>query len=532
MPQIRQSVFWPLVFLALCLAVLAAGLGPTPRRSLPSITTPAAAQLAEDCANQLILDPASSRFLTSDSLFTLVGQPSVNCYAWQMFIAMNWPVDPAWPASPVKAGEPDRSASARQWGLPSAKGQTMPTTVWSSYKDVQDIFLPGAAKPSGWGETPPITPACGAINARMAHVRGAPKRLSITSKAAVNAAHGFHLGTGTSATLSNEIMEALGGWLTDQSGNLVYFERKVNLPEFNYIFDNMLYDAASQLRVATNSDRKSSSGLSLPMGDYLPKAPAKPQLQTDIGSIEIKSAWRVLTGQTALYSRYLTSPAYLTNPDTGVCTEEIVGLVGLHIIHKTPTFPDFIWATFEQVDNVPDGQSPLQPAGYSFNNPACQGSACTPNQKRIECTDPKPCRDLYPKSQPVQVTRVQQATKSLNELNTAVQAKIASTTGGKSVFQYYKLVNVLWDGAASPPVLEPGPSAKVPLTYGSFISESNLSVANTVLETYTQNTSCNDCHAFAKIAGETKFASDFSFIFQDADSALQPSLVTRSKEFK
>jgi hypothetical protein len=139
----------------------------------------------------------------------------------------------------------------------------------------------------------------------------------------------------------------------------------------------------------------------------------------------------------------------------------------------------------------------------------------------------------------VQVTRTQATSPTLNALNTAVQAQIASATGGQSVFQYYKLANVMWDGAANPPYLGPsgttpgpGTGAQVPLRYGSFSSQDNLNVANTVLETYIQNKSCNACHASATIAGSAKLASDFSFIFQDADSATQPSLVTRSKEFK
>ena len=74
--------------------------------------------------------------------------------------------------------------------------------------------------------------------------------------------------------------------------------------------------------------------------------------------MELKAAWRVLTDP-AQSSRYLTGQAVLVN--NGVCSTATVGLVGLHIIHKTVTQPQWIWATFEHVDNVP----PASPATFT-----------------------------------------------------------------------------------------------------------------------------------------------------------------------
>lgn len=492
---------------------------------------PAHAQSPQQCAQQLTFNPADGRFLTSDTLF-LPDQEGANCYAWQMFVALNWPVHPGWPATPALAGEPDRTAHVSAWGLPAQPGQAMPLPVWASYQDASRIFLPGAVTPPGWGTSesaPP--PGCGGANSLLVHRVGAPKILRTASKAAVNSVHRFHLGTGTSTVRSDEIMQATGGWLTDQNGNLVYFERKVNLSEFNYITGKRLYDAARQLQVATNADGTSPEGISLPKGKLLRTAPTSPQPQTDLGAIEIKSAWRILLDP-AHYSRYLTSAAYLIDPDTKECVEATVGLVGLHIIHKTTNFPDFIWTTFEHTDNVPDQQSVTPPFGYSFNNPACIGASCTPNQARIDCSGSGGCKPLYPKSQPVQVTRAQPSTSTLNDLNTAVQTQIAALTANQSVFRFYKLVNVLWDQSPSPPANEPGANAPVPLRYGTFASQDSLNVASTILETYIQNRSCDACHSGATIAGSATLAADFSFLFQDADSALQPNLLTRSEAFK
>ena len=51
-----------------------------------------------------------------------------------------------------------------------------------------------------------------------------------------------------------------------------------------------------------------------------------------------------------------------------------VGLVGLHIVQRTPSRPQWIWSTFEQVDNVPppDYVPPRPPAlpsqTFTFND--------------------------------------------------------------------------------------------------------------------------------------------------------------------
>ncbi|ASY66265.1 Cytochrome c family protein (plasmid) [Sinorhizobium sojae CCBAU 05684] len=491
----------------------------------------ALAQSAEQCADQLIFDPNKGAFLTSDILF-LPTQEGANCYAWQMFVAMNWPVNPGWPATPALAGEPDRTASVAEWGVPSSP--TSPITsvpVWGSFKAAEDIFLPNAAQPTGWGVQEPPPSECRSDKMIFGYPQESVRVLSAISKNAVNSAHRFNLSSGTRDTVSQEIMEATGGWLTDQDGKLVFFQRAVGKAEFDYIVENNLFDAADQLRVATNQDGQHPKGLSLPRGGMLRAPPSDPQPQEELGAFEIKAAWRILTGEPEMFSRYMTTVAWLKRPDTGQCTQEVVGLVGLHIIHKTDTFPDFIWATFEQVDNVPGGSGSPPVNGYSFNNPDCTGPDCTPNQPRIEC-DGNTCQDLYPRDQPVQVDRSQKTPNDLVELNSSVQQKIASLTGGKSVFQYYELVNVLWDQSpSSEPTLEPGAGATVPLRYGTFQSEGNLPVANTTLETYIQSRSCDACHASATIAGSETLASDFSFLFEDADSSKAPHLVEQVKRF-
>ena len=65
--------------------------------------------------------------------------------------------------------------------------------------------------------------------------------------------------------------------------------------------------------------------------------------------------------------------------------KKTLGLVGIHIGHKTAGSPQWVWSTFEQVDNVPDESkvSGTVAPHYNFFNAACKD--CPVNQ-----TPPQP----------------------------------------------------------------------------------------------------------------------------------------------
>src|SRR6185503_16327980 len=98
------------------------------------------------------------------------------------------------------------------------------------------------------------------------------------------------------------------------------------------------------------------------------------------GVMEVKASWRMMTDtDTGLVkSRFYRRDAWVYTPQFGTqpatCVKAEVGLVGLHVTHKTASRPQWTWATFEQIDNVPPFNAP-PPVGrtlpYSFNNPAC-----------------------------------------------------------------------------------------------------------------------------------------------------------------
>ncbi len=480
------------------------------------------------------LDPTSAAFLPGD-MTGLPMQSTVNCFAWQTFIALNWPVDPAWPANPERAGEPDRSATAATWGNPQDPRQgPLAYTAWETFKSVQDVFVAPGQRPTGWGASDTQPNVC--TNARNVAGAGRPLRvISSISKvpavsipalrtmmlAATREAHGTLAASDANLLSPDSIKQAMGGWLTDQQGNVVWYERAMNRQEFEYMMKpggaskNALYTRAGQLATATNADGNNPDGLSFPTG-MAPDLSGAPQPWDALGATEIKAAWRVLTNQPQLWSRYLLSEAWLVDPVTNGCRSEILGLVGLHIIRKTQHFPDFAWATFEHVDNAPD-QDPVyadpytHPYGYSFNNPNCT-QHCEPNVARDKIT-PKP-----PMNQPVQVTRVLPIPSTVASLNLKMHQEIVNQNAA-SVFQYYQLVNVQWDKSPVPPITTPG--GRTPLSSSSMTSDGNdAAVANTTLETYAQSESCVACHRAAAIraavpADESPYAGDYSFTFLD-----------------
>ena len=152
------------------------------------------------------------------------------------------------------------------------------------------------------------------------------------------------------------------------------YEVRINPDEYNYIFENQLYDASIQKNATIN----------FPEGNISSQV-------AGVGAMEIKAAWRVFPPNISagIMARYFTMPGLIFIPAqfsaTGadLCLNATWGLVGMHIIHKTNTQPQWIWSTFEQIDNVPgENGNAVSP---TFNNPNDLQPVC-PN---IEAPEPQ-----------------------------------------------------------------------------------------------------------------------------------------------
>jgi len=160
-----------------------------------------------------------------------------------------------------------------------------------------------------------------------------------------------------------------------------------------------------------------------------------------------------------------------------------VGLVGLHIAHKTPQKPSWIWSTFEHVNNLQPIHA-AEGASFSSNNPL---------QKDIEYNKlPQADLSVAPLSlrpkPPVEVKRC----TPLPELTKTINAKYQTHESiRRTIWANYFLVATQW-------VQRPDPGE----SHGKINAIPGNGVANVTLETYAQRDSCITCHS---VANDTKF---------------------------
>jgi hypothetical protein len=462
-------------------------------------------------------------------------QAENDCAAWQAFIALNWQADPGDP------GHPAKTATWASFGTPG----DMSPKVWETYLEAGAVFG-GAA------------PLKGLWQAK----RPAVKSLSRTSKFG-------------DIDLSSIVQAGSGDhWLTNQRGDVTYYEIMMNRDEFEFITTQTGFDlttAAGQLACAQQPGKVVYDGTpppppSLPKrgGMSMPSGNANGWSDTDctgaqrhwgdgVGAMEIKAAWTPLPADHSLDYRYKTAIAEVRDPTTKKVRQVTVGLVGLHILRKTIGRQQWVWSTFEQIDNSPDeaangGFSPpalpanpnrRPPPGYTFFNPTCT-PAKDPTYQCQHNRPPKPCGTSAivcdPYDKPMQITRINPVADPANQ----VTAYVWGLLPAKSVFNYYRLINVQWPQQVT--LLEPA-GQRLPAPMGNQTPKGGAGgltqiVANTTLESFQQNSnSCMDCHAnFASIAssgllhatapgalrvvtkpngkqGLPPYASDYSFIF-------------------
>jgi hypothetical protein len=233
--------------------------------------------------------------------------------------------------------------------------------------------------------------------------------------------------------------------------------------------------------------------------DNLPHAPNTLTFQN--GSLDVKSAWINMTN-IQHPERYYTRVALVLDPMTGSCTKETVGLVGLHIVQKTGSRPQWIWSTFEQIDNVPPSQSGAT-GKFTFND---GGGTPMPG------ANPYPISPLkLPTPPPFNVERL----KPIHSSTLATNGKYQATLNGQnSVWQFYELVMTQWPLAANQPALAGTPNNTFP-----GAGSDSTSFSNTTLETFDQTnirTGCMNCHT------QTMGATDFLWTL--ADHAFPPNL--------
>jgi len=404
-------------------------------------------------------------------------RPWFDTFSWQSFIALNWPVNPAWPDDPTQRGipqSPDDPSTFRA-AKPGA------VTVWGSYKEAYELFSQQGQRPSAWTSNDDPIGLC-------AHLGTSSKKMVMINKG---------------GTVLDGLDEAFSFPLIDQNKNYAWTEVRYNQGEYDFIrgSDIEATQLYKQINLTNAQDASASGAIEMPES-----SPTK-----GVGAIMLKATWREMTTADDL-SRYYNITASLYESEEKPCVEKQMGLVGFHIAQKLEQFPQWIWSSFEQVDNVElgPGADPSK-TPISFNNgtdapKTTDGFANRPEKKAPPLIEPKESR------KPVQVTRFNPIPttppqNSTVDLNQEYQALLKGT-----VWANYQLVITQWPTNKN--LLIKNKGGIYPQDSGQPFPVNGAT--NTVMETYfqSQNTaqsaggnSCMSCHY-----GSAQ--SDYSWVLQ------------------
>jgi hypothetical protein len=400
---------------------------------------------------------------------SVASRPFFDTFSWQSFIALSWPADPA------NRGVPLKPESVRKFRQTNKSGGRSSPIVWETYRAGFELFPNDGSIPPEWSSTEPIVTPAGLIPG------------------------GRVLAMVTKGGFPGEVNEAFSGPLIDQNRNYARYEVRINQIQYNQVRRNGWYDKATvEAAIEQTVSEQIAAGISPPQG-----------IQFDANALEIKAAWRQMTNGDDL-SRYYTVEAFISGPE-GRYFPARMGLVGIHIMQKTEIFPQWIWSTFEHVDNV-SGAHP------SFTNGTDNPPSLMDGDQPLGFDfQPLPLEVPYPAiadRQPVQVTRalpipstpVVDGGYSTQDLNLKYRALLAGT-----VWENYELVVTQWP--LDPSLRTPYDPDFIPPSFQpSFAGDPFPEVAaNTTMETYFQtNDSCLECHYHA-----AAFGVDYSWILYD-----------------
>jgi hypothetical protein len=263
------------------------------------------------------------------------------------------------------------------------------------------------------------------------------------------------------------------GPLVAQNGRYVRLQTLYNQIAYDYIVSHRYYLRANLPPVPT-------------------PRPDLPVIQFPMGSVVIKAAWLDMTGFTdAQKARFYMREATLKDPNDGTCSKVRVGLVGMHIMVKTPSRPQWIWSSFEQVDATP----PKAFGGtgkYTFNDGDKTHAMPTENPLTLVPLAPQPAT-------PYNVTRsIMAPIHPKTELMTLVYQRLLHGTP----WEFYQIATTQW------PRLEGNQAAPVPATQGGEMTTTfpgagaTSAFANLTMETFDQarpQLGCISCHNQARM---------------------------------
>jgi hypothetical protein len=312
-------------------------------------------------------------------------------FAWQLFVALNWP---------TKDGKANPAKLIGQ--APEAP------RVWDLFTDTTEIFHSSSLCPA---QQP--SPDVKVL------------RMSRDNTGKVD---GLDLQAGSN-------------WpLVDQSRNFAMFEIAVNDAHKNYLTKNKLTTSEGLLKYIEKSKIVFPGGsMEVKAAWRLFPANTDPQILA-----------RYHTKQAVIC---LSKEQSENNKDFMI--EGTVGLVGLHIVYKTRTQPRWIWSTFEHVDNYEISYKPLPGLKPTFGkggvllDPNRQPAPPPAKGALYKWSATQPTASSY---SPTQVMRCPNEPALPVAVNSRWQAALAAVPGvPNSPWQYYRLVATQWFENSPPP---------------------------------------------------------------------------------
>ncbi len=224
--------------------------------------------------------------------------------------------------------------------------------------------------------------------------------------------------------------------------------------------------------------------------------PALPMSQFPLGAEVVKSAWVEMTGFTeAQRGRVYTRTAVVRDPASGKCATTTVGLLGIHIVRKTASRPQWIWSSFEQVDLVPG--TPDSP-GYLLHDGTDSPMPAT-----------NPLALVPPAQQPVKPFNVVRSAKTPIHPQTVRTNGVYQKLLAGTIWRNYRLAVTQWPLAPGDQSI-PVDASQAGSVFQTFPGDGATSAfSNLTMETFQQaraGQGCMNCHNRARLATDFMYS--------------------------
>jgi hypothetical protein len=299
-------------------------------------------------------------------------------------------------------------------------------------------------------------------------------------------------------TISAINQAASQGIIVDRNGHPVFYATFVSPEYYEFVRTKHLYLKANYQAAAAD-------------------------LNFPVKAVELKTSWRVVEEGDATDNFFTTKamiPALKCGDGTQTCTgttikvdmtnqlEVTVALVGIHVVGVLEGHPEFVWSTFEHVDNAPDlplgtpvnSATAVHPNDFTFYRANTAAKDCNPEPNVSPSSFDVATGKLTPQTDLFRQFAFgggdNQDTTNIKSLNQSVHDQLTAN----SVWKNYFLVGGVWfaDGKN----LKPGLNG----IDMQMFAVGSVQLSNSTMETFTQQpfptpvgprSNCFSCHKTA-----------------------------------